>query len=125
MLKSRGYLAFFVGLCLTAATCQIVVTAQRHQIRANFERDAEKVRRDTEVRLQTYFDVLLGLKGVYAVDDRMDRQRFQRYVSELQLDQRYPGFQAIQFVRRVPGEQLASFSRNVQQGGYPAFQVHP
>ncbi len=125
MLKSRGYLAFFVGLCLTAATCQIVVTAQRHQIRANFERDAEKVRRDTEVRLQTYFDVLLGIKGVYAVDDRMDRQRFQRFVSELQLDKRYPGFQAIQFVRRVPGQQLASFARTVQQEGYPAFQVHP
>lgn len=125
MLKSRGYLAFFIGLCLTAATCQIVLTAQQHQIRSNFERDAEKVVRDTENRLQTYFDVLLAIKGVYALDDSMDRQRFQRYVNELKLDQRYPGFQAIQFVRRVPDQRLQDFSTAVRKQGYPAFSVHP
>ncbi|WP_374360852.1 CHASE domain-containing protein [Pseudoduganella danionis] len=125
MLKSRGYLAFIVGVCLTLATCQIVLTAQRHQIRSNFERDAEKVVRDTENRLQTYFDVLLAIKGVYALDDGMDRRRFQRYVNELKLDQRYPGFQAIQFVRRVPEQRLQAFSNTVRKDGYPAFSVHP
>jgi len=125
MLKSRGYLAFIVGICLTAATCQIVLTAQQHQIRNNFERDAEKVVRDTENRLQTYFDVLLALKGVYALDDSMDRQRFQRFVNQLQLEQRYPGFQAIQFVRRVPDQRLQEFSASVRKDGYPAFTVHP
>lgn len=125
MLKSRGYLAFIVGLCLTAATCQIVLTAQQHQIRNNFERDAEKVVRDTENRLQTYFDMLLALKGVYALDDGMDRQRFQRFVNQLQLDQRYPGFQAIQFVRSVPDQRLQEFSAHVRKDGYPAFSVHP
>ncbi|WP_332855990.1 CHASE domain-containing protein [Duganella sp. S19_KUP01_CR8] len=131
MKRSRGYLAFFLGIFLTAATCYFVVVTQRQQVQANFQRDADKVARDAEVRLQTYFDVLLGIKGMYALEDRIDRLRFHRFVAELRLDRRYPGFQAIQFVRVVPDAQLAAFSAAVkgdtaiEAGGYPDFKVHP
>ncbi|MES2162377.1 MAG: CHASE domain-containing protein [Pseudomonadota bacterium] len=131
MKRSRGYLAFFLGIFLTAATCYFVVVTQRQQVQANFQRDADKVARDAEVRLQTYFDVLLGIKGMYALEDRIDRGSFHRFVAELKLDRRYPGFQAIQFVRVVPDAQLAAFSAAVkgdtaiEAAGYPGFQVHP
>ena len=131
MKRSRGYLAFFLGVCLTAAICYVVIVTQRQQVQANFQRDADKVARDAEVRLQTYFDVLLGIKGMYALEDRIDRGQFHRFVAELKLDRRYPGFQAIQFVRVVPEAQLASFSAAVKgdtatdADGYPDFQVHP
>ncbi|MQA21099.1 CHASE domain-containing protein [Rugamonas rivuli] len=131
MMRSRGYLAFIIGICLTAATCYAVVTTQRQQAQDNFQRDVEKVARDTEVRLQTYFDMLLGIKGMYALEDRIDRQRFHRFVTELKLDRRYPGFQAIQFVRMVPETELAAFTAAVKGDtaidarGYPDFLVHP
>jgi signal transduction histidine kinase/sensor domain CHASE-containing protein len=131
MLRSRGYLAFIVGICLTVGTCYLVTTAQHQQAKANFQRDADKVRRDAEVRLQTYFDMLLGIKGMYALEDRIDRARFDRFLSELQLDRRYPGFQAIQFVRALPEAQLAAFSEAVRGDtaldamGYPDFHIHP
>ena len=131
MMRSRGYLAFIIGMCLTAAVCYVVTETQRQQVQANFQRDIEKVARDSEVRLQTYFDVLLGIKGMYALEDRIDRQRFHRFVAELRLDRRYPGFQAIQFVRAVPDAQLAPFAAavradaTVDAGGYPDFHVHP
>src|SRR6476619_97792 len=101
-MRNHGYLTFAVGLCITAATCLIVMDAQDARIRANFTRDAEKVAFDTNIRLNTYFDMLLSLKGMFAVSGAVDRQQFSRYVSELHLTERYPGFQAIQFVRAVP-----------------------
>jgi signal transduction histidine kinase len=130
-MRTRGLLAFVLGLCLTGAVCMVVVDAQQQQIRNNFQRDTDKIARDTAVRMQTYFDMLLGIRGMYALGDTIDRARFHRFVRELNLGQRYPGFQAIQFVREVPDRELERFGDAVRQdtsidpGGYPQFRVHP
>jgi signal transduction histidine kinase len=130
-MRARGLLAFAIGICVTIGTCYVVATEQRAQVRANFQRDADKVTRDTEVRLQTYFDMLLSIKGMYALGDRIDRAGFNRFIRELKLDRRYPGFQAIQFVRVVPEERLAAFTESVRRDtsvdprGYPEFHIHP
>src|SRR5687768_9946840 len=94
-MRTRGYLAFVAGLCLTAWTCHQVLDAQQARIRATFQRDAEKVGSDTNVRLQTYFDMLLSIKGTFAINDSINRRQFALFVRELNLAQRYPGFQAI------------------------------
>ncbi|MYM68723.1 hypothetical protein GTP45_18055 [Pseudoduganella sp. FT55W] len=132
MMRGRGYLAFFVGISLTAWTCYFVMEEQQKlQVQAGFQRDAEKVARDTQSRLQIYFDSLHGMKGVYAVNDRIDRLHFHRYVNELKIDKRYPGFQALQFVRVVPEAQLPAFVERVKRDtsvdpkGYPDFYLHP
>lgn len=130
-MRARGYLAFLIGLCATAALCLFVTAAQERQIRDNFQRDTEKVARDTSVRLQTYFDMLLSLKGMYALDGQIDRRKFHRFISELDLARRYPGFQAIQFVRAVPATELERLTAAVRADtsivpqGYPQFSIHP
>jgi hypothetical protein len=44
-MRGRGYLAFFVGICLTAWTCYFVLEEQqKQQVRAGFQRDAERWR---------------------------------------------------------------------------------
>ncbi|MBJ7311138.1 CHASE domain-containing protein [Rugamonas sp. CCM 8940] len=130
-MRAYGYLAFIVGLCLTVWVCLYVADAQQQQIGLRFQRDCDKVQRDTEVRLQTYFDMLLSIKGMYALDDRIERGQFLRFIGQLNVVERYPGFQAIQFVRRVPQAGLADFVAAVRRdrsdggAGYPQFRVHP
>ena len=130
-MRGQGYLAFFVGLCMTAWICLFVMDVQDRQINANFQHDSDKIARDTSVRLQTYFDILLSIKGMYAVHDDVRRDQLARFIGELKLAQRYPGFQAIQFVRRVPAAQLDAFSAAVRgdtsldPAGYPQFTIHP
>ncbi|WP_202423647.1 CHASE domain-containing protein [Duganella margarita] len=131
-MRGRGYLAFFVGICLTAWTCYFVIQEQqKQQVQDGFQRDTEKVARDMQNRLQIYFDTLHSMKGVYAVNDTIDRQRFHRFVNELKVDQRYPGYQALQFVRVVPEAELRAFVERVKRDtalapqGYPQFHVHP
>ncbi|MDQ1923006.1 CHASE domain-containing protein [Massilia pseudoviolaceinigra] len=130
-MRTQGYLAFVVGICLTMWTCVAVLDAQQARISAIFQRDADKVASDTNVRLQTYFDMLLSIKGAFAVNDKVDREQFARFVRELNLTTRYPGFQAIQFVRYVPAADLARFTEAVRSdtrlaaAGYPVFNVHP
>jgi signal transduction histidine kinase/sensor domain CHASE-containing protein len=125
-MHARGYLAFFVGICLTAGICYFVIEEQQKQkVRASFQRDTEKVARDTQNRLQIYFDTLHGMKGMYAVNDRIERPQFQRFVNELKIAQRYPGYQALQFVRVVPEAELPALIERVKRDGYPDFHVHP
>jgi PAS domain S-box-containing protein len=130
-MRTRGYLAFVIGICLTIWTCFLVMDAQQATIRANFLRDTEKVASDTNVRLQIYFDMLLSIKGTFAINDRVDRAQFARFIRELNLTQRYPGFRAIQFVRHVKDADLARFAAAVradtslEPGGYPGFKIHP
>lgn len=130
-IRTNGYLAFALGICITIWTCFSVVDAQDAQIRGNFARDTEKVATDTSARLRTYFDMLLSLKGLFAVTGEVDREQFGRFVQQLRLTERYPGFRAIQFVRAVPGADLASFTADVRKqtgvgiAGVPTFAVHP
>ncbi|WP_342117769.1 CHASE domain-containing protein [Pseudoduganella sp. OTU4001] len=130
-MRIHGYLAFIVGICVTVWVCMFVVDVQDRQTKEAFQRDTQKIARDTQVRLQTYFDMLLSIKGVFAVDDDVSRLEFSRYVRELDLKRRYPGFQAIQFVRRVPSSQLETYAARIraddslQSGGYPDYKIHP
>lgn len=130
-MRIHGYLAFIVGICVTVWVCMFVMDVQDRQTSEAFHRDTQKIARDTRIRLQTYFDMLLSIKGVFAVDDDVSRLEFSRYVRELDLKRRYPGFQAIQFVRRVPSGQLEAYAARIraddslQSGGYPDYKVHP
>lgn len=130
-MRLHGYLAFIVGICLTVWVCMFVIHAQDRQTSEAFQRDTQKIAHDTQVRLQTYFDMLLSIKGVFAVKEDVTRLEFSRYVRELDLKRRYPGFQAIQFVRRVPANALDAYAARIraddslQSGGYPDYKVHP
>ena len=130
-MRTQGYLAFVIGICLTAWTCMKVLEAQRGSVHATFQRDADKIAADTGTRLNIYFDTLLSIKGTFAINDRINRAQFVRYVDELDIIRRYPGFQAIQFVRQVRDGDLAAFEAGVRADtsllatGYPDFAVHP
>jgi signal transduction histidine kinase len=130
-MRKHGYIAFIVGLCLTAALCLFVSGEQQRQRRDVFRRDADKISHATEVRLRTYFDMLYALRAMYAHDDHIDRAEYHRFVAALDLARRYPGFQAIQFVRAVPAPQLAAYADSVRRDtslepqGYPQFRIHP
>lgn len=127
--RTYGYLAFALGMCLTIWTCILVSNAQDARIRNNFQRDADKVASDTQVRLQTYFDMLMSLKGLFAVNGEVTRAQFAQFIGELNLAERYPGFQAIQFVRYVPTAGISAFEQAVRRdtslvdAGYPGFKV--
>jgi len=129
-LRINGYLAFAIGICLTIWTCTLVIEAQDAQIRGNLARDTEKVTADTTTRLRTYFDSLLSIKALFTVKGEVDREQFSRFVHELRLSERYPGFVAMQFVRYVPEARIDAFSAGVRAGivgqaKTPPFTVHP
>ncbi|HEX8602895.1 MAG TPA: hypothetical protein VF774_09655, partial [Pseudoduganella sp.] len=72
-MRVHGYLAFAVGLCLTAWACLFAMETQDRHVAGRFAYDMDKVARDTEARLKTYFDTLLAIRGTFAVHGQMSR----------------------------------------------------
>ena len=129
-MRTSGYLAFIVGMGMTVATCFYVIETQDRYIAESFQRDTEKVVRDTRSRLQAYFDTLLSMRGMLGAGDRIEPAQLRRYIDELDLARRYPGFQAIQFVRRVPAAELAAYAGRMHEQsdaepGAAPFVLHP
>jgi diguanylate cyclase (GGDEF)-like protein/PAS domain S-box-containing protein len=55
-----------------------------------------------ERRIQRYLDILYGLQAFAYHTDELTRQDFRQYARALQLGKRFPGVQAVEFIRRVP-----------------------
>ena len=96
-----------------------------------FHFSANHARAALENRIRLYDEALSGLQGLYAASEQVTRLEFNHYVNSLQLEQHYPGFQALSFNRRVTPEQLAAFEHEVRNDktlngiGYPDFSVKP
>lgn len=58
-----------------------------------------------ESRMSTYLSTIYGFKSFFESSDFVSRQDFDDYYTGLDLSQRYPGFDAISYVRRVPYEE--------------------
>jgi len=54
-----------------------------------------------ERRIQRYLDILYGLQAFAYHTDDVTRQDFRQYARALQLGKRFPGVQAVEFIRRV------------------------
>jgi diguanylate cyclase (GGDEF)-like protein/PAS domain S-box-containing protein len=124
-------LTFGAGLAVTAMLMVLVDGYQRTEVRNEFARDTARVFAQTDSRLRAHFETLRSLKGLFAANEGVDRRQFRLFLEQLNLQHNHPGFQAIQFVRHVPDDQLERYlaavraDRSVQPQGYPDFKLKP
>ncbi|MBA5638563.1 diguanylate cyclase [Duganella sp. LX20W] len=123
--------ALACGLLLTAGLCLLIVRYQNAQLRERFESDTARLTALTQTQLLAHFETLLGVKGLFAASDTVDRRQFQRFLAQQDLKKNHPGFQAIQFVRMVPAAQRQPYldAMRADAGsmpeGAPRFDIKP
>lgn len=131
----RAFLAaaliFFVGFAASFAGQELARHLLRSGAQGRFAADATSVTSDIGQRLRAHAEVLVSMQGLYATVGRIDRAQFQRYVDVLDLVRRYPGFAALQVLRRVPPRDLDAFIAEVRDDtsldarGQTQFAIHP
>ncbi|MFG1479935.1 diguanylate cyclase [Xanthobacter sp. V4C-4] len=131
----RAFLAAVLIFCAGLAASFAGQRLARHLLhsgaQARFTADAASVVSDIGQRLRAHAEVLVSMQGLYATVGRIDRAQFQRYVDVLDLVRRYPGFTALQVLRRVSPEDLDAFVGEVRADtsldgrGQGAFAIHP
>lgn len=106
--------AFVVVMSMACVLSAWVAHAQQREAQARFEQDCGQLVAQISARLQSHFEALRAVVGVFAVQPDLQRLQFQRFLSELRLQQYHAGFQAVQFVRAVHEKQLPDFVARVR-----------
>lgn len=76
-------------------------------------------------RMQVYEQVLLGVSGLYAASNNVERKEFKRYVVALDLAKNYPGIQGVGFSLIIPSVKKAQHIASVRSEGFPEYTIRP
>jgi diguanylate cyclase (GGDEF)-like protein/PAS domain S-box-containing protein len=119
------------GMAATFAVRSLSENIIAADVQRRFTADAVDITNAIGERLRAHAEVLVSMQGLYASIGRVDRAQFRRYIDVLDLGRRYPGFQALQSLRRVTPDALDGFvaevrgDTSIERSGQPDFSVRP
>ena len=132
-IRSTGY-AWIVLACGVAASVALSFAVHKRVesvAKLRFESDVRDAGGRIQNRIQSYADVVYGIRALFQVEGFVSRGDFHKYVDALNLGPRYPGLQSINFAQYVPAERKAAFEAAVRRDaslngrGYPEFRIRP
>ncbi|WP_258001065.1 CHASE domain-containing protein [Janthinobacterium sp. ROICE36] len=120
-------MSLMVGLLLYKAA-SLSIENDAGELFNNLARNTQK---NIESRVKSYANLLRGTAGLFHANEHVSREQFHRYVSNLALQQTYPGVMNLNYSRELDETQRAPFEAAMQRAyppgrdGYPAFAIHP
>lgn len=118
-----------VGVSILSFVC--VRTAIEDVARLRFERQARDAAGVIEELFLFYADILYALRALFASQGSVTRLQFQRFVHAMNLKDRFPGFDVVNYAVHVRREDRARFVESVRcdttltPEGYPGFEIRP
>src|SRR5438128_2071538 len=132
--RGKGFFPFLVlgiGIGLSILLHFVIKDNVQGEAQLRFERQASDAQHVIEARIKSYADVLHGLGALFNTSNSIPRAEFRRYVAALDLPNRYPGFQGLNYAEYVRSEAKARFEARVRRDtsldprGYPNFTIKP
>jgi len=129
--ESLPWIVLALGIPLCVLLYSIVHGATEDAARFRFERQARDALAVIEERIQFYADILYGLRALFASQGPVNRLQFHRFVASLNLKERFPGFDVVNYAVYVPTEAKETFIESVRTDtsldprGYPDFDIRP
>lgn len=120
-----------IGMLASLALFFVIRDVVEDVAEQRFQRQASDVKGRIEQRIQFYADVLFGLKALFASEGIVSRLQFHRFVESLDLKQRYPSFDLVNFAAYVTADERDRFvdairrDDSLKPGGYPDFSIKP
>src|SRR5882672_2519365 len=99
---AMGFLASFVLYAIIRVN--IEDAAQER-----LEHQVTEAKRIIEVRIQSYVDVLYSVRALFGVDNQVSRVQFHDFVESLDLKNRYPGYEVVNYATYVRAEDRKQF----------------
>lgn len=98
---------------------------ERENSHRRFQLEAQEVGQRVLARMRTYEMVLRGVSGLMIGSDHVSLDEWQRALDQLQVQDRYPGIQAVAWARYLVPEQFADFEAEVKASGRLDYQIFP
>ena len=121
----------FLGIATSLLLFTVIRDAIADVARLRFERQASDAVAVITERIQFYSDILYALRALFAGQGPVSRLQFHRFVESLELRNRFPGFDVVNYAVYVPAEEKERFVESVRRDtsldprGYPEFTIKP
>lgn len=101
-------------LIFTATMWQTTNNDTQRTITASTRSEFATSSSSIEARIRAYEDALRGYKAFFEASSFVDSQDFHSYFAQSGLQQNYPGFISIAFVRNVPADQKSTYVKEMK-----------
>lgn len=101
------FVAFLSVAIINWRTVNSSVGAEHERI---VEQNNQMVESAIADRMQTYEDILRGGVGLFSAKDQVSGRDWSKYVSNFNIDQRYPGLQGVGYAEIINEEQASDYS---------------
>ncbi|MBF0271011.1 MAG: EAL domain-containing protein [Magnetococcales bacterium] len=119
------WLVLAVGLTVTSLWQRSAAFEWRADLQREFDYQTREIVTRITQRMATQEQLLLGVGGVFAASEWVDRGEFRDYVAALQLDARYPGIQGVGFSLALRPEDKAAHIASIRGEGFADYTIHP
>ena len=129
--SSLAYVVVALGAALSLVAWYVTAQLVDRQVQVDVETRAQAAVGAIERRAREYLNLLRGLERLFGHDLTVSRGEFNRYVTALDLPQRFPGILAVEFIKRVKDSEKTAYEgavradRSVEAAGYPDFSIKP
>ena len=90
-----------------------------------FEIASREVEDHVRDRLDAHIAVAQITQGLFVASEEVELEEFRQFVDQLDLPHRYPGFQALGYLRRVSSAERAEVEAELRAAGLVGFEIWP
>lgn len=123
--KMLPWLMLLAGVLLTQYLYHVSLTTAEQLLQEKFAYQTRDIAQRIELRMAAYEQVLRGVDGLFAASQTVERDEFYNYISGLDLDEHYPGIQAIGYSQLIPAQEKNRHIAAIRQQGFPEYTIHP
>jgi diguanylate cyclase (GGDEF)-like protein len=119
------WVALTAALALTAAGWIALERSRTDEARAQFERRTETAEAAIRTRMLSYEQILRSGAARIASSPAVSRKEWRDFIAHLQLEERFPGIQAVGFAERVKAAGHNSHVTGMRAEGIPDYEIRP
>ncbi len=118
-------------MAISFALSVLTTRAIEDKNETHFAYQANNAQLAIQARVQSYIDVLRGVRALFYTSDRITREQFHAYVQKLNLEKSFPGIKSLNFAPRILPHEKKGFEAAVRKDtsldprGYPDFTIKP
>jgi len=118
-------LTLLLGLSLSLGLWWSAKQDDRRAAQERFQFETREIQFAIQQRLLAYEQVLRGAVGLFAASKKVERDEWHDYVSNLHIEQNYPGIQGVGFAKWFTAEEREPLTRRVRAEGFGQFELWP
>lgn len=123
--KVVPYIVLLGGLLFTGVVCFNLAAIDEDEDRARFSGTVRDIASSIENRIEMYEALLRATSGLFAASDQVTRNEFRLFVSNLRVEQNYPGIQGIGFSARVDADTKDALIERMRKEVKSDFRIWP